>query len=101
MVKNFAEKIARTLRIPISNDLVKTSPTEAQKIFQSAISKKDNVSGKFIIHDPGFLVGKKVILIDDIIDSGYTIKEIALYLSRIGVLKIVPLVIAKTVGGDI
>ena len=40
-------------------------------------------------------------LIDDIFDSGATIKEIGRYFTKLGVEKVAPLVIAKTVGGDI
>jgi len=40
------------------------------------------------------------LLIDDIFDSGATIKEIGRYLSKQGAILIAPLVLAKTVGGD-
>jgi ATP-dependent DNA helicase RecQ len=40
-------------------------------------------------------------LIDDIFDSGATIKEIGRYLSNFGASKIATLVIARTVGGDL
>ena len=45
-------------------------------------------------------MGKKVLLIDDVIDSGATIKEIAKLLHSEGALMIAPLVLAKTIGGD-
>ena len=38
--------------------------------------------------------------IDDIFDSGATIKEIGRYLTKLGAFQIAPLTIAKTVGGD-
>lgn len=101
LVKNFAEKVSSVLKIPISHKLVKSSATEPQKVFQSGISKKDNVHGKFIYQNPEEIVGKSILLIDDIYDSGYTIKEIGQYLTNIGALQIAPIVIAKTVGGDI
>jgi ATP-dependent DNA helicase RecQ len=101
LVKNFAEKISRILNIPISHKLVKTAATTPQKVFQSGISKKDNVHGKFIFQKPEEIVGKSILLVDDIFDSGYTIKEIGHYLTNIGAIQIAPLVIAKTVGGDI
>lgn len=101
LVKNFAEKISRSLNIPISHKLVKTAATSPQKIFQSGISKKDNVHGKFSYQDPSEIDGKRILLIDDIFDSGYTIKEIGQYLTNIGAAIIAPLVIAKTVGGDV
>ena len=101
LVKNFAEKISRTLGIPISHKLVKTAETSPQKVFQSGISKKDNVHGKFAYQNPAEIAGKSILLIDDIFDSGYTIKEIGQYLTNIGAANIAPLVIARTVGGDI
>ena len=101
LVQHFAEKIASILNITLSHKLKKAVPTEAQKIFHSAISKKDNVHGKFMYESPEEIEGKKILLIDDIFDSGYTIKEIGLYLTHLGAVEIAPLVIAKTVGGDI
>jgi ATP-dependent DNA helicase RecQ len=44
---------------------------------------------------------KRILLIDDIFDSGSTIKEIGSYLTKAGAVVIAPLVIARTVGGDI
>jgi ATP-dependent DNA helicase RecQ len=101
LVKNFAEKIARTLSIPVSHKLVKTAETSPQKVFQSGISKKDNVQGKFAFQNPSEIAGKSVLLVDDIFDSGFTVKEIGQYLTNIGARTIAPLVIARTVGGDI
>lgn len=38
---------------------------------------------------------------DDFFDSSYTVKEIGLYLTGLGAEMIAPLVIARTVGGDL
>jgi ATP-dependent DNA helicase RecQ len=101
LVKNFAEKISRTSHIPISHKLVKLAATSPQKVFQSGLSKKDNVHGKFYYQSPEEITGKIILLFDDIFDSGYTIKEIGQYLTTLGAHVIAPLVIARTVGGDI
>ena len=45
-------------------------------------------------------MGKSILLIDDIYDSGATIKEIGRMLAKAGAAEKAPLVIAKTVGGD-
>jgi ATP-dependent DNA helicase RecQ len=99
LVKNFAEKIARTLNIDISHGLKKTRATNPQKIFESAISKKENVKDAFTIEED--VNSKEILLIDDIFDSGTTIKEIARILKMRGAAVVAPLVIAKTVGGRI
>jgi ATP-dependent DNA helicase RecQ len=101
LVRNFAMKISAVLKIPISHKLQKNSPTSPQKLLHSGITKRDNVHGKFVYENPEEVVGKSILLIDDIFDSGYTIKEIGQYLTNIGATVISPLLIAKTLGGDI
>jgi ATP-dependent DNA helicase RecQ len=97
LVRNFAEKIARTLKFEFSHGIIKTRVTDAQKIFESAIGKKENLKDAFCTKTD--VKGQKILLIDDIFDSGVTIKEIAHMLEGEGAALVAPLVIAKTVGG--
>ena len=101
LVKNFAYKIAHTLKFPFSNELKKIHQTKPQKIFQNYVLKRDNVKDVFSYEAEAEIGGKKILLIDDIFDSGATLKEIAKMFTKIGAEKIAPLVIAKTIGGDI
>lgn len=101
LVKNFAEKVAAGLGIPISHNLKKKRITTAQKIPQNAILKKENVKDAFDFDSPEILEGKNVLLLDDIYDSGATLNEIAKMLKEKGAATITPVVIAKTVGGDL
>ena len=100
LVKNFATKFAVILKLPICNELVKTRTTNEQKIFQNTYSKRDNVADAFNINE-NLVKGKTIILIDDIFDSGATLEEIGKQLTKCGAKYIVPLVIAKTVGGTL
>lgn len=45
--------------------------------------------------------GKCIVLLDDIYDSGATLKEIGKLLTNKGAKCIVPIVIAKTIGGTL
>lgn len=101
LVKNFAVKLSGTLRIPISHELIKNRITQAQKLFENGILKRDNVKDAFSFSDIKKIKGKRILLVDDIFDSGATIKEIGRYFTNLGAVKIAPLVIAKTVGGDL
>jgi len=101
LVKNFAEKISKTLKINVSSNLKKCRDTSPQKIFQSGVTKSDNVKNAFVYEPVYEIHGKNILLIDDIYDSGATIKEIGKYLTQLGAVKIAPVVIAKTVGGDL
>lgn len=100
LVKNFAMKFASVIRVPISHALKKVRVTQEQKMFQNSYSKRENVLGAFDIED-GIIKGKTILLIDDIYDSGATLKEVGNILTQKGAKYIVPIVIAKTVGGTL
>jgi ATP-dependent DNA helicase RecQ len=101
LVRNFAVKVSDVLKFPISHHLVKLRTTSEQKTFENSYLKADNVRDAFFFCDPDDIKGKKVLLIDDIYDSGATVREIGRYLTKLGAEKITPLIIARTVGGDL
>lgn len=101
LVKNFAIKISQVLKFPISHNLRKQRQTSEQKVFENSYLKADNVRDAFIYNNSTEIEDKSILLIDDIFDSGATVKEIGRYLTNSGAKKIAPLVIAKTVGGDL
>lgn len=80
--------------------IVKTHSTREQKIFNNTYSKKTNVSGAFDVEGKE-VSGLTVLLVDDVCDSGATLKEIGRMLTSKGAGEIIPIVIAKTVGGDL
>lgn len=101
LVKNFAEKFAASIKVPLSSGLVKSRETKEQKIYQNSYLKKENIKDAFTYDHPDDIDGKKILLLDDIYDSGATMKEIGRLLTSMGAELIVPIAIAKTVGGDI
>ena len=101
LVRNFSVRLSDVLKILVSHSLVKTRHTSEQKAFENSYLKADNVRDAFSIANPEEVAGKSIILVDDIYDSGATIKEIGRYLTKLGAIKIAPLVIAKTIGGDL
>lgn len=99
LVRTFATKFSRVTGVPISHALVKSRETQEQKIFQNTYSKQENVAGAFDIEEN--VAGKTILLLDDIYDSGATLKEVGRLLTEEGAKCIVPIVIAKTVGGTL
>lgn len=98
LVENFAIAISSATHIPLLNAIRKTRNTQEQKIFQNKYNKTENIIGAFeIVED---VRDKTILLIDDIYDSGATIKELAKVLAAAGVKETCPIVIAKTVGSD-
>jgi ATP-dependent DNA helicase RecQ len=100
LVKNFSQKIGYALKTPVSDGIIKTRKTEAQKIFRTGLLKTDNVKNAFTLKNENEVLGKKILLIDDIFDSGATMKELGRMLTHHGAKVISPLVIAKTIGHD-
>jgi len=100
LVENLSKKLGLKLGIPILNIIKKIKETKPQKIFENRYLKLDNVKDAFGLTNPGVILNKKILLIDDVIDSGATIKEVAKLLHNHGASLIAPMVIAKTIGGD-
>lgn len=100
LVKNFAEKVAKRLQIPIEYGIIKTRKTDPQKIFKTDYLKLSNVKNAFSYAWES-LEGKSILLIDDIFDSGKTLKEIGMLLKKNWAKIVYPLVIAKAVSADI
>ena len=101
LIKIFAIKISQVFKFPISHNLAKQRETDEQKAFENNYLKSDNVKDAFVFKTPAEIKDKSILLIDDIFDSGATVKEIGKYLTNLGAVKIAPLVIARTVGGDL
>ena len=100
LVRNLAAEIGRRLKIKVSHELIKIKETKPQKLLEVSILKKDNVKDAFGVENPESVIGKKILLIDDICDSKATLREAGKLLSQLGAIQVSPLVIAKTVGGD-
>ena len=101
LVKNFSMKIGMALNIPVLDILEKTQETAEQKIFRNSYGKAENVKGSFRLKPGNHIRNKRILLLDDIFDSGNTIKEIAKLLFSEGAEDVSPLVIARTIGNDI
>ena len=80
---------------------MKARQTNEQKIYQNSYLKQENIKDAFTFNRPDEIAGKRILLIDDIYDSGATMKEIGRLLTLMGAELIVPITIAKTIGGDI
>jgi len=95
-VKKFAERISNELGVRLSHGLVKVKPTKPQRAFGSTLAKRENLHGVFRIKED--VKRKRILLVDDIMDSGASIREIASVLKSARASMVGPLVIAKATG---
>ena len=101
LVENFAYRISKKIGIPMNKDLFKQKETEIPlKEIKNKLKKREMLKDVYALNNFETYVGKNILLIDDIIDSGVTIEEISKMLKKAGVNNINVLTIAKTTVGD-
>ena len=97
-VFDIAEELAKELKIPVLKDcLVKTKETPLMKGIADKEEKKKILSGAFKVIKNDLIKNKKILLFDDIYESGETLKEIARVLHKEGgVQNVYVLTVTKT-----
>jgi ComF family protein len=77
-----------------SNLLVRLRPTEPQASFNGA-ARRTNLKKAFGVEKPHRLVGKKILLIDDVFTTGTTVNECAKTLKKAGAAEVMVLTLAR------
>ncbi|NTV50712.1 MAG: ComF family protein [Geobacteraceae bacterium] len=88
--------ISRQLSLPITpNALIRSRPTEPQ-IDLTAAQRRVNVKGAFTVSKPDQVVGKRILLLDDVMTTGSTMDECAKELKKAGADVVIAATIART-----
>jgi ATP-dependent DNA helicase RecQ len=98
LVPNFANKLSQFLGLPFVNLVKKVKVNNPQKLQQNSFHQCHNLDGAFSIEQP--VPNGPVFLIDDIIDSGWTLTVIAALLQQNGSGPVFPLALASTSVSD-
>lgn len=97
-VRAFAQALSRQTRIPLGEVLIKARQTEQQKSFSTLAQKKANVTGAFSITKS--IKGHRVLVVDDLFDSGSTLIEISRVLQKAGVSSMNVLTLTRTIHSE-
>lgn len=100
LVEDFARRVASQLGLSFLAILSKQRITREQKLCTNTVQKRENVKGAFLIREPLQVAGRTLLLIDDIYDSGYMLREVGATLMQAGAKAVYPLVITKTLHSD-
>ncbi len=95
LVADFTERLARALGIPFHVALAKTGPRPEQKGMANSAQQARNVDGSLAITG-GALPRGPVLLVDDMVDSRWTLTVAAWLLRNAGVEEVWPLALART-----
>jgi ATP-dependent DNA helicase RecQ len=94
LVPEFAGRLAGALGIPFSPAIVKVNETARQRKMMNSYQQANNLDGAFVV-DPAQLLGGPVLLIDDVIDSGWSLAVAGTLLRAAGGGPVFPLALAS------
>ena len=99
LVPEFAERLARALNLPFHPVLKKAHATLPQKEMQNSFQQAHNLDGAFTVELGGGLA-QPVLLVDDMVDSGWTFAVCAALLRQAGSGPVFPVALAQTSKSD-
>ena len=71
----FADNISKKLNIKKENALIFNNEVKEQKYLETLKEREENIKNAFNIISPEKFINKKILLIDDVFASGFTLKE--------------------------
>ncbi len=92
MVHDYAVRLARALGLPFVEAVVKVRDNEKQRVQQNRYYQCRNLDGVFAVR--GEAPSDPVLLIDDVVDSAWTMTVVAMLLRRAGSGPVWPLALA-------
>jgi ATP-dependent DNA helicase RecQ len=92
LVPDLARRLSAELAVPAVEAVTKTRPTEPQKTMQNSARQLENLRDAFSVTDKA--QREPVLLIDDIVDSRWTMTYVGHLLRRAGCDAVVPLALA-------
>lgn len=95
LVPNFARRLAATLHLPFHATLLKTDHRPEQKTMANSTQQARNVDGSLAVNEGAFPHGP-VLLVDDMVDSRWTLTVSAWLLRKSGSGEVWPLALAET-----
>jgi len=94
----FCEALAGKINVEVEPLIIKTRQTQPQKEMKTLAQKRANVAGAFAIC--GEVKGKRILLVDDLFDSGATLDEISRLLQQNGAARVNVLTLTRTIHSD-
>lgn len=79
----------------LEGTLFRIKATSSQTTFKDSRKRMENIFGSFMVTDPEPVRGKNILLVDDVLTSGATMREAARVLKNAGAKKIIGLIAAR------
>lgn len=95
LVAGFAQRLAEELGLPFQPVVRQVKATEPQKTRENSAFQCANLDGAFAVDSPEILPGP-VLLLDDVVDSGWTLTVVGALLRAAGAGPVYPLALASS-----
>ncbi len=95
LVPDFARRLANSLGLPFVPCISKVRPTQPQKVMENSAQQVTNLTGAFVVATPLVQAGA-VLLVDDIVDSRWTLTVVGSLLLQAGSGPVFPLALADS-----
>jgi ATP-dependent DNA helicase RecQ len=96
LVPDLAKMLATKLGLPAVEAIKRTKPTQPQKTMQNSAQQLANVEGAFDVRHP--IPGGTALLVDDVVDSRWTLTHVGSLLKQAGCTSVIPLALADSGG---
>ena len=98
LVPDFAQRLAHALRLPFHPVLAKTDERPEQKTMENSTQQARNIDGSLSLRSP--VPRGAVLLVDDMVDSRWTLTVSAWLLRRSGAGTVWPMALSQTGRGE-
>jgi ComF family protein len=92
------EMLAREWCIPLHRRAMKRVRWTEPQINLTADLRRKNVKGAFCVSDAALVIGKRVLLVDDVLTTGSTVEECSKMLKRAGAAEVLVVTVARALG---
>lgn len=98
LVPDFARTLSESLGIPFLNSVSKIKTGEEQKALLNGAQQQENIRTTISVN-PAEIVGKRILLVDDMVDSRWSFTVISSELLKAGASAVYPFALVKTGNG--
>ena len=100
LVPNFAYALANKLGLPFANAVSKTQPATEQKSLLNSAGQQRNIEQSTAIVCSEQVLGKSTLLVDDMVDSRWSLTVVAAKLLESGARSVYPYALVSTSGAN-
>ena len=93
--EELAKELSSFLKIPLISDCLIKIKENLPQVELSVKERKENIKEVFIIRNREKILGRKILLVDDVYTTGATMEECSRVLKKAGVKEVIGIVIAR------